>query len=268
MRVVCVCARAGQVDLVKEYWNEVFVHLVADYERGVTPNPDLWCNREIKFHAFWERARAAGAVAMATGTAPPRASAHPHPGLTSRTEPSTGHYAHVGAEGDDRFLLRGTLVARDTRRCRDRADLESPLALAVGPAAGTDRTKDQSYFLAGVPRNVLAHALFPVGGLSKPQVRAIAHDAGLVTADKPKSVGICFIGQRKFAPFLGTRRPAANLERKRERERELIHGRVRANDRGLFAGNAGRLRLCHGRLRRWYGDSAGLARWDLLAVPA
>lgn len=70
-------------------------------------------------------------------------------------------------------------------------------------ATASDPVKDQSYFLAAVPRAVLPSVLFPVGGLTKARIREVAHQAGLVTAAKRKSVGICFVGKRKFAPFLG-----------------------------------------------------------------
>jgi len=133
-----------------EYWEHVFERFLAELEAGRTPNPDVLCNREIKFKVFLDHARDLGAGRMATG-----------------------HYARRGERHGEPVLLRGV-----------------------------DPNKDQSYFLYMLDREQLAAALFPVGDLEKPQLRALARQAGLPTAAKKDSTGICFIGERNFDRFV------------------------------------------------------------------
>ncbi len=142
-------------DFEEQYRKSVVEPLVAGYAHGLTPNPDVACNRVIKFGAFLEAARAAGADAVATG-----------------------HYARV-VERDGRHFL----------------------------AAGLDAEKDQSYFLALLTEEQLAHAVFPLGELTKPEVRKIAAEAGLHTATKKDSQGICFLGKVSLSDYLRTRLP-------------------------------------------------------------
>lgn len=139
-----------------EYWDQVFNHCLNEFRAGRTPNPDVLCNREIKFKVFLEHARALGGQRIATG-----------------------HYARV-AYLNGRYVL---LKARDTE-------------------------KDQSYFLHLLGQDALSATLFPLGELSKPQVRALAHARGLTTYAKKDSTGICFIGERKFKDFLARYLPA------------------------------------------------------------
>ena len=157
---VAVCGRLGIPihfrDFSAEYWNGVFEHFVAEYAAGRTPNPDVLCNREIKFKHFLDAARALGAERIATG-----------------------HYARVANEGGQWRLLRAA-----------------------------DRSKDQSYFLHQLGREQLSATLFPLGDLPKTDVRAIARNAGLPTAAKKDSTGICFIGERDFREFLSRYLPA------------------------------------------------------------
>lgn len=143
-------------DFSNEYWAGVFEHFLAEYAAGRTPNPDVLCNREIKFKHFLDAAHALGAEYIATG-----------------------HYARV--------------------RC---ADGEWQLLRAV------DRSKDQSYFLHQLGQAQLAATLFPLGDLHKPDVRRMAAEAGLPTAAKKDSTGICFIGERDFREFLAQYLPA------------------------------------------------------------
>ncbi len=139
-----------RVDFSKEYRTRVFERFLADYAAGRTPNPDVLCNREVKFQPFREHALRLGADAIATG-----------------------HYARLG-EGDD-----------------------GPRLLCAA-----DDNKDQTYFLATVERAALEGVLFPVGGLTKPEVRRIAQHAGLPNHRKQDSTGICFIGERPMREFL------------------------------------------------------------------
>lgn len=161
---VAVCGRLGLPihfrDFSGEYWDGVFAHFLAEYAAGRTPNPDVLCNREIKFKHFLAAARDLGAERIATG-----------------------HYARV-AQVDGRWrLLRAQ-----------------------------DRSKDQSYFLHQLGQAQLAATLFPLGELPKTDVRRIAADAGLPTAAKKDSTGICFIGERDFRGFLSRYLPAKTGE--------------------------------------------------------
>jgi tRNA-specific 2-thiouridylase len=139
-----------EIDLSEEYQKNVVQDMVADYAHGVTPNPDILCNRYIKFGAFARWAKSKGAHSIATG-----------------------HYARIEQEGAHYKLLRG-----------------------VDPA------KDQSYFLYTLGQPDLAHAIFPVGGLSKTQVRKAAKRFSLPVAQKPDSQGLCFVGEVSMADFL------------------------------------------------------------------
>lgn len=139
-----------KVNFSNEYWENVFEKFLAEYQAGRTPNPDIWCNKEIKFKAFLDYARHLGAEKIATG-----------------------HYARIAHNGNEFELLRGL-----------------------------DHNKDQSYFLYTLQQSQLASSLFPVGELTKPEVRKIAEQLGFKNHAKKDSTGICFIGERKFRDFL------------------------------------------------------------------
>lgn len=160
-----VCQQIGipyyTVNFEKEYWDKVFTYFLDEYKKGRTPNPDVMCNKEIKFKAFLDRARSLGADVMATG-----------------------HYARVENAGG-----RGGKGA-------------------VRLLRGVDKAKDQSYFLCALNQEQLSQTLFPLGELTKRQVREIAAEAGLATAAKKDSTGICFIGERNFKDFLSEYLPA------------------------------------------------------------
>lgn len=150
-----VCERLGLefrvVNLMREYRERVVAYLLDGYARGLTPNPDIMCNREIKFGIFRAWARDHGFSAVATG-----------------------HYARRIEHPD------GTSELRE----------------------GTDKNKDQSYFLALLSQEQLRDARFPIGHLEKPELRRLARDAHLPNADKKDSQGICFIGEVKMQDFL------------------------------------------------------------------
>ena len=151
------------IDLSKTYRQRVVDYMFAEYARGRTPNPDVLCNREIKFDAFLEAARKMGAEAVATG-----------------------HYCRKNVARDDRgrivFEPDGTLV-HDLRE-------------------GADPNKDQSYFLCQLSQEQLRRAVFPIGDLTKAEVRRIAAEADLPSADKKDSQGICFVGKVDLPVFL------------------------------------------------------------------
>ncbi|MEG0440181.1 tRNA 2-thiouridine(34) synthase MnmA [Solibacillus cecembensis] len=164
--VIAVCNQIGipyyAVNFEKQYWDKVFTYFLEEYKAGRTPNPDVMCNKEIKFKAFLEHAMNLGADYLATG-----------------------HYARVDRTDDEVFMLRGV-----------------------------DNNKDQTYFLNQLTQEQLEKVMFPIGHLPKPEVRKIAEEAGLATAKKKDSTGICFIGERNFKEFLGQYLPAqpGNME--------------------------------------------------------
>jgi tRNA-specific 2-thiouridylase len=157
------------VNLMHEYRSRIVDYLLDGYRRGLTPNPDVMCNREIKFGVFLQWARDHGFDTVATG-----------------------HYARkfeVGPAG-------GAASASDGSASR-----LSPSASCL-LYEGADKNKDQSYFLALLRQEQLAAARFPLGELAKPEVRALAAAAGLPNAAKKDSQGICFIGQVRMQDFL------------------------------------------------------------------
>ena len=177
---LAVCGRLGLPfyarNFAGQYWSSVFEHFIAEYRAGRTPNPDVLCNREIKFKTFLDEARSLGAERIATG-----------------------HYAQVARRSGRWLLLRGV-----------------------------DAGKDQSYFLHQLGQEQLARTLFPIGHLPKIQVRQLAADAGLPTARKKDSTGICFIGERDFREFLSRYLPA------RPGEIRSVDGAHVGNHDGVF----------------------------------
>lgn len=145
-----------KVNFAREYWDRVFRYFLAEYRAGRTPNPDVMCNKEIKFKAFLDYALSLGADLIATG-----------------------HYARIARRDGAQALLKGV-----------------------------DSNKDQSYFLYALGQRALSHSLFPLGGLTKTEVRAQAARAGLPNHAKKDSTGICFIGERRFRDFLARYLPA------------------------------------------------------------
>lgn len=145
------------VNFEKEYWDRVFQYFLDEYKRGRTPNPDVMCNKEIKFKAFLDYAMDLGADYVATG-----------------------HYARIRHNED------GT----------------------VSMLRGVDNNKDQTYFLSQLSQAQLSKTMFPLGDIEKPKVREMAEKAGLATAKKKDSTGICFIGERNFKKFLSEYLPA------------------------------------------------------------
>ena len=147
-----------RVDFIQEYWDSVFEYFLSEYRKNRTPNPDILCNKEIKFKAFLKKAFELGADYIAMG-----------------------HYARVihDEKNNKHYLLRGI-----------------------------DANKDQTYFLSQLSSAQLAKALFPVGDMLKPDVRALAQKYGLEVATKKDSTGVCFIGERNFKEFLMNYIPA------------------------------------------------------------
>ena len=151
------------VDLSKEYRQRVVDYMFDEYEKGRTPNPDVLCNREIKFDAFLKCAKKLGADYVATG-----------------------HYCRkaeaVNEAGEPLLDDEGRKIYRIL--------------------AGSDPNKDQSYFLCQLTQEQLSQAMFPIGDIIKPEVRRLAHEADLPSADKKDSQGICFVGKVDLPTFL------------------------------------------------------------------
>ncbi|MBR6958639.1 MAG: tRNA 2-thiouridine(34) synthase MnmA [Erysipelotrichaceae bacterium] len=145
-----------RIDFIKEYWDDVFSNFLSEYRLGRTPNPDILCNKYIKFDAFFRFAYEQGFEKVATG-----------------------HYARV-------------------RQTENGAEMLKAL----------DLNKDQSYFLSQIKREALNDTLFPLGDITKPEVRRMAEELDLAVADKKDSTGICFIGERNFKEFLNNYLPA------------------------------------------------------------
>ena len=163
---------------------------MSEYRKGRTPNPDVMCNKEIKFKVFLDYAKELGADFVATG-----------------------HYARIKKENGETLLLRGL-----------------------------DKNKDQTYFLSQLKQEQIENILFPVGEMEKPEVRKIAEEAGLSTARKKDSTGICFIGEKNFKEFLTRYLPA------KKGKMIDLDGNVRGTHDGLMYYTIGQR---HG-LRNWW----------------
>ncbi|CAI2614083.1 tRNA-specific 2-thiouridylase MnmA [Apilactobacillus kunkeei] len=165
------------VNFEKEYWDRVFTYFLNEYKKGRTPDPDVICNKEIKFRAFLDYALDLGADYIATG-----------------------HYARLQRDADGHnHLLRGS-----------------------------DDNKDQTYFLSQLSAEQLDRVMFPLGDMPKPKVREIAKEAGLATAEKKDSMGICFIGEKNFKSFLSNYLPAT------PGKMMTFDGEVKGNHDGLM----------------------------------
>ena len=143
------------IDMSELYKERIVDYMFAEYEKGRTPNPDVLCNREVKFDVFLETALSLGAEKVATG-----------------------HYARLDSFTDENGNEIYQLLA------------------------GKDNNKDQSYFLCQLNQEQLSKAMFPIGELTKPEVRELAKELDLVTADKKDSQGLCFIGKVSIPEFL------------------------------------------------------------------
>lgn len=175
-------------DFCRAYRERVLSYLVKSYARGLTPNPDIICNREIKFGLFWEKCRELGADFMATG----------HYARLARQTASKDH--SLAPAASSLMSSRVSLGKLGTEQTRSGDPFQRLPRFSLLKAR--DRQKDQSYFLSYVKPNVLRHVLFPVGGYTKVQVRQMAREFGLPTAERKSSQGLCFVGQVDFDSFL------------------------------------------------------------------
>ena len=208
-----VCDQIGipyySVNFAREYWDRVFSYFLDEYRAGRTPNPDVLCNREIKFRAFLDFAMQLGASRIATG-----------------------HFVQTNEAGD---LLRGV-----------------------------DPNKDQSYFLYMLKRAQLKKAIFPVGHMTKGEVRAYAEAKGLPVSAKKDSTGVCFIGERNFKKFLSEYLPAqpgdmVTMDGERVGRHDGLMYYTLGQRRGLGIGGCG-------DGRSWFVVEKDLARNELIVA--
>lgn len=189
-------------DFEKEYKKEVVEYMVREYRAGRTPNPDVMCNREIKFGLFLKKALRMGADYVATG--------HYVRLASRRVSRETGRLFAPAAKSDLGSRLADSAAGRNPAR-RDSETFRSKPAEPLNDLClleGMDKNKDQSYFLWTLNQEQLKHCLFPLGDYLKPEVRNIAKRAGLPTAEKKDSQGICFLGEVKLIDFLKQYIPA------------------------------------------------------------
>lgn len=199
-----VCDKIGipyySVDFSRQYMDNVFKLFVEEYKKGRTPNPDVLCNREVKFGPFADFARELGADYIATG-----------------------HYCNVRHDGDMHYLLRAK-----------------------------DDNKDQTYFLNQVSSHQLRDVIFPLGNLTKPEVRDLAIKFDVPVAKKKDSTGICFIGERNFRQFLSQYIPM------KEGDIVTIDGKVVGKHQGVYFYTLGQRRglgiggSADGNGERWF----------------
>ncbi|EJD53228.1 5-methylaminomethyl-2-thiouridylate-methyltransferase [Auricularia subglabra TFB-10046 SS5] len=199
------------VDLSRQYWLRVFEPALRMWERGMTPNPDVDCNREIKFDALVERiGQSAKWIA-------------------------TGHYAQIGWDAPvERITLERSV----------------------------DLHKDQSYFLAAVQETKLHRFLFPIGHMTKPQLRELALVRGLPTAAREDSVGICFVGQkRRFEQFISEYIPS--------RPGKIVgpNGEALGEHKGVWKFTIGEGARVLGMPQRYYVARKDAVRNEIVAVP-
>jgi tRNA-specific 2-thiouridylase len=161
-------------DFEEEYKKQVVDYMIRGYKAGLTPNPDVMCNREIKFGIFYKRAMEMGADYVATG-----------------------HYVRRLRQHNTNLQM----MSNTTNKQKPIRGIRAPFVL-FGLYTAKDTNKDQSYFLWTLTQEQIAHSLFPIGDYLKPKVREIAKKAGLPTAEKKDSQGICFLGKVDVAEFL------------------------------------------------------------------
>ncbi len=173
---MAVCAKLGVPfltwDFSKEYEKFVGKYMIESYKKGITPNPDVMCNKIIKFGFFFDKAMKEGADFIATG-----------------------HYAN-NALGNKLFSGRGYPLLPSASRPRPTKSLLPRLLKSH------DQNKDQTYFLYELKKNQLNKIIFPVGNLEKPEVRKLAKKFGLENAEKKDSQGVCFVGPLNMKNFL------------------------------------------------------------------
>ena len=171
-------------DFEDAYREKVVEYMLREFRAGNTPNPDIMCNQEIKFKLFYEKAMAAGANFIATG-----------------------HYARVGMPEMASLGLRPAgpsprVAGAHPRAAALRRPFDKPFSGIPSLLMAVDENKDQTYFLYRISDEALAHTIFPIGEMLKPEVKKLAEEKGLHNAYKKESMGVCFVGEVGMKDFL------------------------------------------------------------------
>lgn len=224
-----------QLSYVKEYWHEVFSNLLKEYEKGRTPNPDILCNKHIKFNHFHKYAiNTLGADAMATG-----------------------HYARTSQEDEEVF--QQTHTTSSTTLFRDRFEIRNPVRLHKG----ADLLKDQTFFLSQISQHALRQTMFPLAGLTKDFVKKIAAEAGFNhVLKKRESMGICFIGERNFESFI-----LEYLEPKPGQFVSIEDGSIMGHHKGWFTLTLGQRARIGGQRDPWFVVDKDIGTGDVFVAP-
>ncbi|XP_070309618.1 mitochondrial tRNA-specific 2-thiouridylase 1 isoform X4 [Odocoileus virginianus] len=224
-----------QVSYVKEYWNDVFSDFLNEYEKGRTPNPDIVCNKLIKFRCFFNYAvDNLGADAVATG-----------------------HYARTSLEDEEVFQQKH--IKRPEGLFRNRFEVRN----AVKLLQAADSFKDQTFFLSQVPQEALRRTLFPLGELTKDFVKKIAAENRLHhVLQKKESMGICFIGKRNFENFI-----LEYLQPRPGRFISIEDNKVLGTHKGWFLYTLGQRANIGGLREPWYVVEKDGAKGDVLVAP-
>ncbi|XP_062990191.1 mitochondrial tRNA-specific 2-thiouridylase 1 [Elgaria multicarinata webbii] len=225
-----------QVSYVKEYWNDVFSYLLNEYELGRTPNPDIICNKYIKFNYFLHYAvDNLGADAIATG-----------------------HYARTSLEDNEVFQQK--YIQRPQGLFRNRFEVRN----AVKLLQGADRFKDQTFFLSQISQEALRRTIFPLGELTKEFVKKIAAEHCLHhVLQRKESMGICFIGERNFEKFI-----LEYLEPRPGNFVSIEDDKVIGTHKGWFLYTLGQRARIGGLKDAWFVVDKNIASGDVFVAPA
>uniref|UniRef100_A0A672NU01 Mitochondrial tRNA-specific 2-thiouridylase 1 n=1 Tax=Sinocyclocheilus grahami TaxID=75366 RepID=A0A672NU01_SINGR len=217
-----------QVSYVKEYWHEVFSNLLREYEKGRTPNPDIMCNKHIKFKHFYQYAvNTLGADAMATG-----------------------HYARTSQEDEEVFQQK--YVPPPRTLFRDRFEMRKPVRLYQG----ADRLKDQTFFLSQISQDALRHTIFPLAGLTKDFVKKIAAEAGF------QSVCSMTKYNRDFENFI-----LEYIEPKPGNFVSVEDGKIMGQHKGWFTLTLGQRARIGGQVDPWFVVDKDITTGDVFLGP-
>uniref|UniRef100_W5NGP1 Mitochondrial tRNA-specific 2-thiouridylase 1 n=2 Tax=Lepisosteus oculatus TaxID=7918 RepID=W5NGP1_LEPOC len=224
-----------QVSYVKEYWHEVFSNLLKEYQKGRTPNPDILCNKQIKFKHFFNYAvNSLGADAIATG-----------------------HYARTSLEDEDVFQQRHYTTPQSL--FRDRFEIRNSVRLYQA----ADLFKDQTFFLSQISQNALRRTIFPLAGLTKDFVKKVAAEAGFRhILRKKESMGICFIGERNFEKFI-----LEYLEPHPGNFVSIEDGKIMGTHKGWFTFTLGQRARIGGQRDAWFVVDKDVTTGDVFVAP-
>ncbi|XP_053321029.1 mitochondrial tRNA-specific 2-thiouridylase 1 isoform X2 [Spea bombifrons] len=225
-----------QVSYVKEYWHDVFSYFLNEYEKGRTPNPDILCNKHIKFNYLISHAiDNLGADAIATG-----------------------HYARTSQEDEEVFQQK--YIKHRPSLFRNRFEVRNDVKLLQA----ADKFKDQTFFLCQISQYALRKTMFPLGGLTKDFVKKIAAEAGFHHVLKRKeSMGICFIGERNFERFI-----LEYLEPQPGNFVSIEDGKIMGTHKGWFLFTLGQRARIGGQRDAWFVVDKDVAAGTVYVAPS